>query len=195
MKKLYTIVYFIMTAMVTMLLTQDVSAMDLSVKEANTTATLTHGEKTIDRRSETLKKYLESKNSPMADAADHFVSEADRLGLDWKFVAAVAGNESYFGQLIPANSFNAWGWAVYTGMNDGMHFQNWKDGITIVSEGLKYDYVDRGFVSIDQIGHRYAADPFWSGKVQHFIDEIGSFNPEKQEVAMVLETTSTTLSL
>lgn len=195
MKKLYTIVYFIMTVMCVTLLTKEVSAMDLSVKEANTTATLIHGDKSIDRRSEMLKKYLESKNSPMADAADHFVSEADRLGLDWKFVAAIAGNESYFGQLIPYNSYNAWGWAVYTGTNDGMHFQDWKDGVTIVSEGLKYDYIDRGFVTIEQIGHRYAADPAWSQKVQHFIDEIGSFNPEKQEVAMVLEKTSTTLSL
>ncbi|HCM81907.1 MAG: hypothetical protein UV63_C0008G0013 [Microgenomates group bacterium GW2011_GWC1_43_11] len=135
----------------------------------------------IDNRSERLKKYLRAISSPMADAADHFVKEADRLGLDWKLVAAISGNESYFGWYIPDNSYNGWGWAVWTGTNYGACFGNWEEGITAVSEGLKADYIDQGLTTVEAIGQKYAADPEWSWKVNHFMEEIEAFNPYKGE--------------
>jgi hypothetical protein len=130
-----------------------------------------------DNRAEKLKLYLTSQGSPMADAAEHFIKEGDRLGLDWKLVAAIAGNESSFGQYIPDNSFNAWGWGVWTGWYDGQHFGNWEEGITTVSEGLKEDYIDQGFTTVEQIGSKYAADWEWAWKVGHFMEEIEAFNP------------------
>lgn len=130
-----------------------------------------------DTRIAQLQGYLETRKSPLAQSAKHFIAEADRLGLDWRLVAAIAGNESYFGKLIPRNSNNAWGWAVYTGMTDGRHFTDWNEGITVVSEGLKHNYIDSGLVTIDQIGRRYAADPGWSSKVKHFIAAITAYQP------------------
>jgi len=129
----------------------------------------------IDTRADRLNKYLKAHNSPMADAASYFVKEADRLGLDWKLVAAIAGNESYFGIYIPENSYNGWGWAVYTGMSYGAAFANWENGITTVSEGLKTNYVDKGLKTLADIGQKYAADPQWSWKVSHFMEEIDAF--------------------
>lgn len=154
----------------------DVYAQD--VKDARPAARFAQVEKSIDRRAEKLEKYLRSKNSPMASAARHMVNEADRLGLDWKLVAAISGNESYFGQLIPYNSYNAWGWAVYTGQSYGANFDNWEHGATTVSEGLKENYVNDGLTTVEQIGRRYAADTAWAVKVQHFMDDIEAFNPD-----------------
>lgn len=131
-----------------------------------------------DSRVAQLKSYLASLNSPMEGSAGHFISEADRLNLDWKLVAAIAGVESTFGQHIPTNSYNGWGWGVFTGTNDGVHFSSWNDGITQVSEGLRKNYVDRGAVTLEQMGRRYAASPIWSAKVRHFLTKIESFTPK-----------------
>ena len=54
---------------------------------------------------------------------------------------------------------------------------NWKEGITVVSEGLKYRYIDKGATSIDQIGRIYAASPAWSTKVRFFLQKIEDFTP------------------
>ena len=137
--------------------------------------------KAEDQRVTHLKKFLETHGSPMSESADHFVAEADRLGLDWKLVAAIAGVESTFGKHIPANSYNGWGWGVFTGQSDGIHFKDWNDGITKVSEGLKYRYVDRGATSVEQMGRIYAASPTWSTKVQFFLQKIEAFEPNRVE--------------
>lgn len=131
-----------------------------------------------DARVEQLEAYLTSMNSPMVDSAEHFVDEADRLDMDWKLVAAIAGVESTFGKHIPRNSYNAWGWGVFTGTNDGIHFDSWNDGITQVSEGLRYKYIDKGAMTIDQMGRRYAASPTWSQKVKFFVNKIESYSPK-----------------
>ena len=126
-------------------------------------------------------KYLESKGSPMSEAAEAFITEADRLGLDWRLVVAISGNESYFGKRIPYNSYNAWGWAVWTGMSYGANFDNWEDGIRTVSEGLKFNYIDDGLTTVEKIGRRYAADPGWAWKVNHFLADIERFKPSPSD--------------
>lgn len=134
-----------------------------------------------DNRAARLAAFLRSHNSPLALEASYFVSEADRLGLDWKLVAAISGVESTFGKRIPKNSYNGWGWAIYTGQSDGRHFANWKEGITVVSEGLKYRYFDKGAKTIEQMGRIYAASPMWSSKVRFFLQKIEDFSPTRVE--------------
>ena len=141
----------------------------------------------IDERPARLRAYLAAHNSPMEEDAEHFVSEADRLNLDWKLVAAIAGVESTFGKHIPTNSYNGWGWGVFTGQQDGIHFASWKDGITQVSEGLRYKYVDRGAVTVEQMGRIYAASPVWAQKVNFFLKSIENFSPKRaSELAVTI---------
>lgn len=145
--------------------------------EAGAAAQLTFGQILRDERIDTLRAYLTMHNSPLVNEATHFVSEADRLGLDWRLVAAIAGTESTFGKRVPAGSYNAWGWGIPTGHQSGIAFESWKQGISIVSEGLKFRYVDRGAVSIEQIGRIYAASPRWAGNVRFFLAKIETFAP------------------
>ena len=135
----------------------------------------------VDDRALRLRSYLSTVNSPLVDQAEFFVSEADRLALDWRLVAAISGVESTFGKAVPRASYNGWGWAIFTGNADGKHFTNWEDGITQVSEGLKYRYIDRGAKTIAQIGRIYAASPTWASRVQFFINEIESYTLQKTE--------------
>ncbi len=138
-----------------------------------------------DSRTEHLKLFLESYDSPFAHKAATFINEADEHELDWKLVAAIAGVESTFGKHIPTNSYNAWGWGIFTGQNDGIHFADWEDGISEVSEGLKKNYIDRGAVTLDQIGRRYAASGTWTMKVRFFLDKIENFVPASPELLEV----------
>ena len=145
------------------------------------------GEILIDTRLTQLSNYLYAVNSPMASDAVHFIRESDRLELDWKLVAAISGVESYFGRRIPANSYNAWGWAIFTGKSSGRYFTDWKEGITVVSEGLKEKYVNRGRDTVEKMGSVYAADPAWSGKVRFFMYQIETYKPNStRELAIAL---------
>jgi len=158
--------------------TTPVQAIELA-SEAGASARPAYTKKAIDERPNRLRAYLAASNSPMVDSAEHFVSEADRLNLDWKLVAAIAGVESTFGKHIPTNSYNGWGWGVFTGTQDGIHFSSWNDGITDVSEGLRYKYVDRGAVTVEQMGRIYAASPVWAQKVNFFLHAIENFSPKR----------------
>ena len=172
-------IYFLLTMTAIFLgVTSPVQGVDLAT-EAGASAKPSFTKVVVDERPARLRAYLASHNSPMTDSAEHFVVEADRLNLDWKLVAAIAGIESTFGKHIPPNSYNGWGWGVFTGQQDGIHFDSWNDGITKVSEGLRYKYIDRGAVTVEQMGRIYAASPVWSQKVNFFLNSIESFSPKR----------------
>jgi hypothetical protein len=152
-----------------------------AVSEAGTAATLAFhvaSDVTADTRATRLRLFLESYDSPLASEAETFVAEADKNNLDWKLVAAIAGVESTFGKEIPAGSYNGWGWGIFTGASDGVHFKNWADGIAQVSEGLRTNYINRGADNIYDIGWMYAANGnSWGTHVRYFIDKLESFQP------------------
>jgi hypothetical protein len=121
-----------------------------------------------DFRVEALESYLEAKKSPLAMYADEFVDYADKYGLDYRLVPAITGVESTFGKRIPVGSYNAYGWA-----NGEYRFSSWEDSIGHVSMTLKTKYIDKGAVSIERIGKRYAPPSnTWSNKVRYFMGEI-----------------------
>ena len=140
--------------------------------------------KTITR-TEILHSYLLSHNSPAAENASDFVEAADKYNLDWRFVAAISGLESSFGQAIPLNSYNGWGWGIYG--DNVTRFSSWTDGIDIISQGLRQKYIDLwGKKDVYEIGSVYAASPTWAVRVNYFMDNI---------LAYALNDTKNTLSL
>lgn len=151
----------------------------VQVSEAGAAAQRTVGQMARDTRAERLRAYLNAQGSPLAGESAHFVAEADRLGLDWKLVAAIAGAESTFGKYVPGGSYNAWGWGIPTGAKSGIVFRSWKEGITAVSEGLATGYIARGAKTVEQIGRTYAASPRWAGSVRFFMGRIEAFTPTR----------------
>lgn len=165
--------------------TWDVPSVMAQEPEAGSAAQLRFGQILRDERIDRLRGYLSMHHSPLTDQSAHFIAEADRLGLDWKLVAAIAGTESTFGKHTPPGSYNAWGWGIPTGAQSGIAFTDWKQGITKVSEGLKFRYIDRGAVSVEQIGRIYAASPRWAGNVRFFLHAIDSFAPRDSSLLAV----------
>jgi hypothetical protein len=173
MKRIYILLSVLAGAM---LLTTPVHA---AIQESDCAARLsTVMEVSKDNRVTILRAYLHSLDSPLADVAQVFIREADKNNLDWKLVTAIAGVESTFGKQIPAGSYNAWGWGIFTGATDGVHFNGWADGITQVSEGIRKNYIDRGARDIYEIGWIYAANGIsWGTHVNTFMDKIEHYAP------------------
>jgi hypothetical protein len=127
-----------------------------------------------DLRVKILTSYLKQSNSPLAANATDFVAAADKYNLDWRLVAAISGVESTFGQQIPTNSYNAWGWGVYG--DNVINFKSWKDGIQTVSQGLRERYMDQwGGKDIYEIGAVYASSPAWANHVELYLNKIQAF--------------------
>jgi hypothetical protein len=125
-------------------------------------------ENTADYRVNILRGFLAEHNSPLTEYAPVFIETADKYGLDWRFVPAITGVESTFGKRIPANSYNAYGWA-----NGAYYFDSWEDSIEVVSKALREKYYDQGATSISKIARRYAPpSSTWGWKVRYFMDKI-----------------------
>ena len=135
-----------------------------------------------DMRVQVLHDFLKDQGSPLANNAKDFVDNADKYDLDWKLVAAISGVESTFGQEIPPDSYNGWGWGVY-----GDHvtrFNSWNDAITTISKGLKQNYIDKGADNIYAIGNTYAASPAWADHVTYFMNKIQTYSVENTPIAL-----------
>jgi hypothetical protein len=146
-------------------------------KEAESTGILAVHVNPEDGRAEKLSRFLGFYGSPIAPSAEAFIQEADRFGLDWRLVAAIAGVESTFGKHVPYGSHNAWGWGIPTGAKSGIAFRSWEEGIARVSEGLRSRYYNRGAVTVEQVGRIYAASPHWASRVRFFLAKIDTFRP------------------
>ena len=141
--------------------------------------------KNFDVRVKILQDYLGQFNSPLVGEASTFVKYADQYDLDWKLVAAISGVESTFGQQIPYNSYNGWGWGIY-GTNM-IYFASWEDGIKTVSEGLRTNYINKwGAEDVYDIGRFYAASPTWARRVDYFMGRISDFALRNPQSALPL---------
>jgi hypothetical protein len=176
MKQLATIIFAIVFILTVCARGSSVTAFE---RISDSTAQLTaHGIPEKDSRASTLRGFLAGFDSPIANDAEVFVREADRNNLDWRLVAAIAGAESTFGKHIPTGSYNAWGWGVFTGTQDGIHFADWAEGIAIVSEGLRKNYLDKGATDLYEIGWIYAANgQSWGDHVGFFMEKITQYVP------------------
>ncbi|OGG11408.1 hypothetical protein A2Z00_00570 [Candidatus Gottesmanbacteria bacterium RBG_13_45_10] len=137
-------------------------------------ATVTAG----DARVLLVKSFLEKYNSPMSDIADAIVAEADRYGVDFRLVPAIAMCESNAGKRIPKkNEYNAFGIAVYTGQLKGKAFADWQQSIEWVTKYIKEKYYDRGITDLRDIGAIWAPPSVntqysWTTCVERFRNSI-----------------------
>ncbi|MFA5633753.1 MAG: hypothetical protein WCY00_02140 [Candidatus Dojkabacteria bacterium] len=96
---------------------------------------------TLDSRILAMNKFLTDYQSPMANYADVFVSEADRHGLDWRLIASISGVESAFGNLIPRGTHNGWGWRGRNRNPAGWSiFESWEEAISHITERMALGY-------------------------------------------------------
>ena len=128
-----------------------------------------------DSRSSSLNQLMEAYDCPLAGFGDKFVSEAEKNGIPYWFVAAISFQESNCGRKIPSDSYNAWGYGIYGGK---VHkFDSWEDGIATVSLALKKYYFDQGLSEPCEIMKKYTppSNGSWCDGIEFFKDKILNF--------------------
>ncbi len=135
-----------------------------------------------DSRKLILQDYLAARNSPLSPYSEDFINAADEFQLPWTLLPAIAGKESGFGKAIPKDSFNPFGWGVFTGAQSGVNFDSWEDAIYSVARGLKENYFDRGLTTPAEIEPYYTppspgkGHP-WLNDVEFFMEQIENWKP------------------
>lgn len=69
--------------------------------------------KTADARPEIIRQYLEKYDSPLEPHANLIVALSDQYKFDYRWLVAIARQESNLCKFIPENSYNCWGWGIY----------------------------------------------------------------------------------
>lgn len=154
-------------------------------KAAGHSAVLASNQKEVgmDYRARVLRNFLQTYSSPLSSSSQTFVKTADTYSIDWRLVAAISGVESTFGQQIPYNSYNAWGWGIYG--NNAIYFKSWEQAIETISKGLRENYINAwGAQDVYQIGRFYAASPTWASRVAYFMQKIDQFAANNPESAL-----------
>ena len=131
-----------------------------------------------DGRAAILTQFFARYKAPLAAYGKELVEAADKYGLDWRLLPAIAMLESNGGKKIPEGSYNPFGWAIHSQYTK--KFSSWEEGIQTVAKGIKEDYIDRGLVTPCEIMTRYnpistARDGSWCKAVEYFIWEIDNF--------------------
>jgi hypothetical protein len=128
--------------------------------------------KTGDARSEIVRKYLHAYDSPLELFSEDIVEAADTYGVDFRLTTAIAQQESNLCKKIPAESYNCWGWGIHS--RGTLGFSNYKEAIEAVTKGLREDYIDQGFETVDDIMGKYTplSQGSWAEGVKKFAQDM-----------------------
>lgn len=66
-----------------------------------------------DARPEIVRQYLKKYNSPLVPLAQLIVDQSDQYNFDYRWLVAIAQQESNLCKRIPVDSYNCWGWGIY----------------------------------------------------------------------------------
>jgi hypothetical protein len=125
-----------------------------------------------DARPEILKQYLMYYKSPLAPFAAYVVEVADKYQIDFRLITAIAQQESNLCKIIPPGSYNCWGWGIHS--EGTLGFSSFSEGIETVSEGLKTEYLDKGYQTVEEIMSKYTplSNGSWAYGVNKFLGEM-----------------------
>ena len=132
-----------------------------------------HGEVgSKDARAEIIKKYLESYNSPLVPHSELIVEVADKYSLDFRLIPAIAQQESNLCKIIPPDSYNCWGWGIHS--KGTLGFESFEEGIETVSKGLREQYLNKGYGTIEDIMSKYTpqSNGSWARGVNQFMSDM-----------------------
>ena len=127
-----------------------------------------------DARTVLINRFLAKHASPMTGMGGEFVAAADRYGIDWRLLPAIAFQESNLGKKVPKGSYNPFGWAIYEGESSGVYFQSWASSIDKVAAKIKENYINNGFDTPETIVAKYTSgnSPSWVFAVNFAMEEI-----------------------
>ncbi len=122
-----------------------------------------------DLRVQKLHTYLEKMGSPMVGYESKLITTAEKYGLDWTLLAAIAGTESTFGKRMPYQCVNPYGWGIYG--DNKICFKDFGDAIETVGEGLGTKYHTGSLEAIAKKYNTVSTDG-WIMHTRFFMNKI-----------------------
>lgn len=125
-----------------------------------------------DIRVSLLERYMRRNNSELTAFAEKIVLTADKYGLDYRLLVAIAQKESGLCRVIPDDSHNCWGWGIHS--KGTLKFDSYDTAIETVSKGLKEKYIDLGYTTPELIMQKYAHpdSTTWADGVNMYMERI-----------------------
>lgn len=125
-----------------------------------------------DARPALLEHFFKKYNSPLLPYAQYIVDTADKYGLEYSLIPAMAMQESEGCKKIPEGSNNCWGYGIYG--TQVIKFNSYEEGINTVARTLKEKYLQDSLTNPDLIMSRWtpSSNGSWSYAVNYFMQMI-----------------------
>ena len=123
-----------------------------------------------DARIEMVKQFFQKYKSPLEPYAQDVVQTADKYGLDFRLIPAIAMQESNLCHKIIADSYNCWGFGIYG--KKVTRFESYPEAIDTVTRTLVSNYVDGGLNTPLEIMKKYTPsnNGSWAYSVNYFMN-------------------------
>lgn len=128
----------------------------------------------VDMRQSQMRVVLTKYHSPMIGLEDVLIKTAEKYGLDWTLMAAIAGTESSFAKRMPVSPTggpcnNPYGWGIYG--DNKICFESLEASIEGVASGLAKKY---NITSLESIARTYntVSTDSWIAHTRFFMNKI-----------------------
>ncbi len=123
-----------------------------------------------DARIEMLKQFFQKYKSPLTPFAQNVVESADKYGLDFRLIPAIAMQESNLCHKIIIDSHNCWGFGIYG--KKVTRFENYPEAIETVTKTLAKNYIAGGLNTPKEIMTKYTPsnNGDWADSVSYFMN-------------------------
>ncbi len=135
-----------------------------------------------DARVEIVYRFLERHNAalePKEHFAQVFVETADRYGIDYRLLPAIAMQESNLCKKIPEGSHNCLGFGIHA--RGTLGFESFEANFDRAARELKKNYIDIGLTTPEKIMRKYtpSSNGSWANSVNQWITEMEYDSREK----------------
>lgn len=127
-----------------------------------------------DARTEMVRTFFHKYNSELEPFAQDVIQAADKYGLDYRLIPAIAMQESNLCKKAPKGSNNCWGFGIYG--TKVTKFDSYAEAINTVTKTLVNDYKNKGLESPQEIMKKYTPsnNGAWADSVNHFMGQLQS---------------------
>lgn len=114
-----------------------------------------------DARAKIVEDFFKGYKSQLAGYSDYFIEAADKYNLDFRLLPAIAMQESNGGKKMIKDSYNPFGFGIYGSL--ALRFVSFEEAIEKVAHSLRYDYLDQGLETAEQIMSKYTPPSLGKG--------------------------------
>lgn len=130
---------------------------------------------TEDARAQIVANFLERYDSPLQPYdyfGSKFVEIADRYGIDFRLLPAIAMQESNLCKKIPENTYNCLGFGIHA--KGTLAFTSFEANFERAARELKANYIDRGLTTPEDIMRKYTphSNGSWAASVNQWMSEM-----------------------